>query len=275
MKHRKTTRAWSPYGLFVILACGVLWAVPTGIVHAQEQTSETKSIADLINDVKQGQFGPLTINRLADAGAKEAVPVLKKQFAVNKDTYLKAAIASVLVRLGAREATYWDFLAKHARAAVENDAPSIFLLDSQGNILRGRGKFSPEFTEWAKAHKLDATSAAQAQVYELPGYVTFLGMTGDHRAQPLLRRGLASHNALIQSMAAKGLAKLQDKNSIPLIIDACSKTQKDLAALIAPSLVFFDDLRAQSAAEKFILNKQTLEDLRRRSHEKGADPFLY
>ncbi len=275
MKHSKRTRVWSSRGLLVILACGTLWAAPCVTDFAQEKTTQSKSIEDLINDIKQGEFGPWTVNRLADAGAKEAVPALKKQFAVNKDTYLKAAVASGLVRLGAREPTYWDFLAKHARTAVENDAPSFFLLDSQGNIVRSRGKLAPEFQAWAKAHSLDPAEAAQAQVYELPGYVAFIGMTGDQRGRPLLRRGLASHNFLIQSTVAKGLAKLQDKDSIPLIVEACKKAPTGMASVIARALVFFDDPRAQSAAEKFILNKQMLEDLRRRSREKGADPFLY
>lgn len=76
-------------------------------------------------------------------------------------------------------------------------------------------------------------------------------------------------------MAALGLAKLQDKESIPLIIEACQRANPEMAPFLARSLVFFDDSQAQNAAEKFISNKKSLEELRRRIRERGADPFLF
>jgi hypothetical protein len=76
-------------------------------------------------------------------------------------------------------------------------------------------------------------------------------------------------------MAARGLAKLQDKESVPLIIKACKNANPEMVSFLARSLVFFDDPRAQEAAEMFISNKKSLEELRRRIREKGADPFLF
>lgn len=86
--------------------------------------------------------------------------------------------------------------------------------------------------------------------------------------------GLKSRNIMIQSFAAKGLAKLQDNDSIPLIIAACRELPREGASMIARSLLFFSDSRAQRAAEVFI-DKQMLEDLRKLIREHGTDPFLY
>ena len=275
MSDRKTTRNCSRKFQSFLLRFGFLCVALATTAHPQGLKLDAVSVKKSLLRVQQGEFDAGDVHRLAEAGEVQAISALRQQFAAKRETMLKEFIASALIRLGEKDLIYWDYLARNARSAVENDAPSIFLLDSQGNVMPGNGKFSPEFTEWAKAHKLDANSAAQTQLYELPAYVSFLGRTGDHRALPVLRKGLASRNVNIQLEAARGLAKLQDKDSIPSIIDACKKAPAGLDSMIARALVFFDDPRAQSAAEKFIPNKQTLEELRRRSREKGADPFLY
>lgn len=250
---------------------GVLLAI---IANTSGRQRETDSIEATIKRVKEGQVHPSDVYRLAKAGATNAIPALKRQFDLKDEALLRAAIASALVRLGAKERTYWEFLTQHASAAVESDAPSIFLTDSQGRVVRGHGTFSSEFHAWAKSRNLDPAVAAQAQVYEFPNYVTFIGMTGDPRGRALLRRALSSRNYLVQAAAAKGLAKLQDKDSIPLIIRVCEKAPAEMAPLIAGALVFFDDQQAQAAADRFIPNKKTLEHLRKRSRGKGADPFM-
>ena len=105
---------------------------------------------------------------LAQDGATQANPSLKQEYAITKDTWLKLVIAGALVRLGNTDSIYWDFLAHEARTAVENDAPSIFLFDSEGRSVRSQGQLPPEFISWAEAHNLDPVAAAQKQVYELP-----------------------------------------------------------------------------------------------------------
>jgi len=86
--------------------------------------------------------------------------------------------------------------------------------------------------------------------------------------------GLKSRNSMIQSFAVRGLAKLQDKESIPLIIEAAKTSPRYMTLQFGKSLLFFDDPRAQSAAETFIPDKQLLQELRKRIRE-GADPFLH
>jgi len=69
------------------------------------------------------------------------------------------------------------------------------------------------------------------------------------------------------------LAKLRDKDSIPLIIEAGRTMPQGGALFVASALLFFDDPRAQSAAEIFISDKQVIEYLRSRIRA-GTDPFL-
>jgi hypothetical protein len=69
-----------------------------------------------------------------------------------------------------------------------------------------------------------------------------------------------------------GLAKLQDKDSIPLIIEACEKVSRERALMMAIALVYFDDPRAQAAAET-LLDKPVLEERRKRIRDYGLNPF--
>lgn len=80
----------------------------------------------------------------------------------------------------------------------------------------------------------------------------WLAMTRDWRAVPLLRQALSARDYMIQSAAAEGLAAIQDKESIPLIVDAVKKAPAEAGAVIARSLVYFDDREAQAAVDKYV-----------------------
>lgn len=247
--------------------CAVCIAALGGTTHSQGRQPESQNVDDLIERIKQGTFTPATVNRIVQLRAVQAMPVLKQQFAVNPDTLTKQALASALVRLGDTEDVYWDFLVDHAKVAIENDAPFPIAFDTEGKLVPGQ--LSPEFLAWAKAHNMSPESASSVHVYALPVDLTFLAVTGDPRGLAWLKRGLSSRNYFIQAVAAKGLAKLRDTDSVPVIIAACRKAPAQVAELIARALVFFDDANAQSAAETFITNQQVLGELRRLSREKG------
>ena len=70
-------------------------------------------------------------------------------------------------------------------------------------------------------------------------------------------------------MAAQGLAVLQDKASIPLIIEAARKAPSEMQRFIAHALVAFDDPQARAAAEKLIPDKALLAELKQTVKEKG------
>ena len=259
-----------------------------GRAHGQVQQSEAYkqverryqnlgTVAEAIQKVKQGSFYGPHVEEIAEAGAVEAIPALKEQFAHSVDASHKddldpgnkEEIASALVRLGEKDDIYWDFLVKQATEAVDSDAPFPREFDSKGKMLDDH--FSPAFLQWAKQHSLSPGDAGEMVVYRFPGKLLMLAETGDPRGIPLLRRAMSSPNYMIQVMAAKGLAKLQDKDSIPLIIAACGNSPW-AAPAIAQALIYFDDPQAQSTAEKY-LPKQMFEALREARQTPGNDPF--
>jgi nucleoid-associated protein YgaU len=265
-----------------------LWALTAGPVHGQNQQSEAYkqaerryqnlgSVAEAIQKVKQGNFYGPHVEEIAEAGAVEAIPALKEQFAHSVDPSHKddldpgnkEEIASALVRLGEKDDIYWDFLVKQATEAVDSDAPFPREFDSQGKMLDDH--FSPAFLQWVKQHGLSPGDAGEMVVYRLPGKLFMLAETGDPRGIPLLRRGMSSANYMIQIMAAKGLAKLQDRDSIPVIIAACQSSSW-ASPVIAEVLVYFDDPEAQAAAEKY-LPKGMFKTLRDKRHAPLHDPF--
>ena len=211
------------------------------------------SVAKAVARVRSGDFLGIDLDLIRRAGAVEAIPALEAQFARTQELQDKANIASTLVRLGDKDTSYWDFLAKLATPVLESDAPDFLSYDAQGKSLPGP---SPEFIVWAKAHNVPpngpAGNAGENAVYWSPGKVAVLGSTGDARAIPLLRQALSSPNHMVEIVAAQALAEMQDKESIPTIIEACKRAPAEVAELIADSLVYFDDPSAQNAVDRYV-----------------------
>jgi hypothetical protein len=239
--------------LHISVCCGLLTALAYGQGKQREPEKlaygvDRANIPDAIAKVKSGHFAAIHVDLITRAGAVEAIPLLKEQFVHAEEPILKPKIAAALVRLGDKDDTYWDFLVKDVTPALESDAPDFMNVDPQGKSLPGP---SPEFIAWAKAHDLPPDSAGDS-VYLLPAKVVLLGWSRDPRAIPLLRRGLQSPNYQIEMAAAMGLAEIGDKESIPLIIEACRRAPAEAAAVIAEPLVYFDDNTAQSAVDQYI-----------------------
>jgi len=225
-------------------------------------------VPDPIEALRHGDLAPAFIERIAAAREVQAVPILEEQFALSQDAITKAHIASALVRLGDTGETYWDYLVGQARIAAENDAPSVIAFDSHGRVSP---EASPEFVAWARKHALSIDTAKANAMIWLPRRVLFLALTGDPRAVPILRKALWSSNFFIQGYAANGLAYLQDKGSIPLIIHACERAPAEAATTIAKALVYFDDSQAQSAVDRYMT--QDTAKAYRDARARGVGPF--
>ncbi len=244
----------------------MLCALLTAVVYGQQRQGKTNTpgpatekatVSAAIAAVKSGDFSPVHVETIAGAGAVEAIPILKEQFARSQDWLIKAKLAGALVRLGGdQDDIYWEFLVREATIAVASDAPDFMNFDPQAKDSAGP---SPEFIAWANSHKLDVQEAGSDAMYRLPGSIMLLSSTGDRRAIPLLRQGLLSPNHQIEYVAALGLAELQDRDSIPYIVQACETAPAELPALIARSLAYFDDPEAQKALDKYV----SKEDARR------------
>ncbi|MBV9404469.1 MAG: hypothetical protein JO211_03925 [Acidobacteriaceae bacterium] len=135
-----------------------------------------------------------------------------------------------------------------AREAVESDLPYPAAFGQDGELIPG---LSAEFTAWVQSHKTTTDEAGRKAALEFPARVAYLGISGDARAIPLLRRALRSRDYLIQVQASEALVELNDKSSIPAIIDACTAAPAKAAMPIAAPLARFDDITAREAAKHF------------------------
>jgi len=213
---------------------------PNPFINATPQERAAISLARL----KTGEFNDLYVAYIAQAHAVEATLVLEQLFPSRTDRNEKIKIASALVSFGDKNDTYWDYLVQQATTALEDPPPLSPPPDAQG---QEQPEPSPAFLAWTKAHNVSDEDA----VFDYPIPISFLAHTGDRRAIPLLRRALMAPNFLMQSEAAAGLASLQDKASIPLIIAAC-KTDPKYSGVIAKSLIYFDVPEAQRAVDLYL-----------------------
>ena len=200
---------------------------------------------DPIEALKRNDGNSLVyVSQAAGTHPAETVAILKQNFANTEDERAKADIASVLIGLGDKEDIYWDFLLRQVTSVLESEASSAVKNDSLGKPID-----EPASEEaWAK-------QSANFSIVQT--FVETVAETRDPRGVRLLRRALSSPDSETQNLAAYGLARAQDKDSIPLIIDVCKRARPDLAAAIASNaLVYFDDPRAQSAVDQYLTKEQ-------------------
>lgn len=250
------------------------------LVGFAQNTLRTPSVSSLMDDLRKEPLMAVTVNRLADAKAVEAIPLLKEKFAKitaepsksyvspTDELLNKSIIASALVRLGDPGKEYWNFVASVAQIAAESDSPPFPMeLDASGRLVRG--KISSEFEAWAKKTNTSAGDAYQNYMYGMQLRMLPLVVTGDPKGLPIFRKVLTSRNYFVQARAAEGVALLRDNDSVPLIIDACSKAPLEYQPVIARALVYFDDSRARQASEKFITNRALLDSYRQKYAKDG------
>ncbi|HMG02447.1 MAG TPA: HEAT repeat domain-containing protein [Edaphobacter sp.] len=193
--------------------------------NAPAAPSRSDQLATSIARAKSGNFDTGDVEIIAEAGAVQAIPSLEEQFERTTDVGTKIKIANGLVRLGDKHNTYWNYLLEQATLAVDSEVLDPLFSDAVGKT---RDQLSSEIQAWAQAHNVSANTAVVSAVYDMPGKVLELAQTGDPRGIPFLRRALQSRNYMIAAWAAKGLAQIQDKDSIPLIIVACQRAPTGL-----------------------------------------------
>jgi HEAT repeat protein len=239
--------------------------------------SQARTVADAIRRVQENDLGTGPVDALsyvrliADARAVQALPALEQYYARTSDPEIRAGVASALVRMGDKNDDYWNYLVQLATPAAESDAP--YPLDEHAG--KDNGFISTEFKIWASNHNLSVEAAMKVVMLDLPSGFSPLAQTGDPRGVPLLRKALMSPNILIAGLAAAGLAQAQDKDSIPMIIDACKRATPMMAPFFADSLLFFDDPEAQRTFTSYFpgINIQEARKFRHNSpFARSADP---
>jgi hypothetical protein len=223
--------------------CALLVGVGYGQA-SQDQVDEILSakVRSVIEHLKQGVYGPATQEQVAEAQAGQLVPILEARFVTSQDAVVKARVARALVDLGDKGNAYWDYLVQQAKLAIESDVPSSRCFSSTN--CTGHA----EYVAWARAHHAPEDSQAEMELHwrleEKVGLVY-----GDPRGIPLLREALKSANINVVSTGADGLTRALDKNSIPLIVEACKRFHGEEVPLISHTLrQFMRDPDARAAA---------------------------
>jgi PBS lyase HEAT-like repeat len=253
-----------------VLTVALCALITIGHAYGQPVQNRPGSTEESIAHVKSGEFSRWDVENIVQANAVRALPALKEQFGRAQDPLDKGKLASALIKLGDHDETYWQYLIQQAQPVIDSDAPTPLGHDAEGKTIPGP---SPEFTRWAERHKLPVQDAGGDAIYIDPPKVLLLAMSGDPRAIPLLRQGLKTPNDFVKIFAAVGLAEMQDKASIPAIIQACKAAPAESAKELAEQLVYFDDIQAQDALDAF-LPAETVRDLRdARAH--GLGPLGY
>jgi HEAT repeat protein len=242
----------------------VVWAGADGLTRAHDKDS----IPLIVEACKRfhGEEVPLISHTLrqfmrdpearaaAQAGEEQCLPppppidpaenvaILKQNFLNTQDERDKAQTASALIGLGDKEDIYWDFLLRQATSVLEGEASSAVKSDSQGKPIEG-----PSSEEaWAKQDR---------EYNEMLTFVETVAESRDPRGVRLLRRALSSPN--FQDIAAAGLVRARDTDSIPLILDLCKNASPEVARFFASQvLVYFDDPRAQSAVDRYLSKEE-------------------
>jgi HEAT repeat protein len=230
--------------LHVAVWCALLVGVGYGQA-SQDQVDEVLSakVRSVIDFLKQGTYGPATQEQIAEAQAGQLVPILEARFVTSQDAVVKARVARALVDLGDKGNAYWDFLVQQAQLAIESDAPSSRCFSS--TYCTGHA----EYVAWARAHHAPEDSQAEMELHWLLEERVQL-VFGDPRGISLLREALKSPNINVVSTGADGLTRAHDKDSIPLIVEACKRFHGEEVPLISHTLrQFMRDPDARAAAQ--------------------------
>lgn len=178
------------------------------------------------------------------------VPVLKTIFETTENPLLKRQAAIFLARLDDPNGGYFEFFAKPAREAVEEDVPSPVRLDANGAIQSG---LSDSFLAWCAARGVTPDDGKR-KVAEWTMAIGALVDQGDRRARDIFLKGVQGLHPLIVSKSAKGLAVLGDEQALRLIRDAARRVPAALSESIAVALFYLEDPAADEAAREFILD---------------------
>jgi HEAT repeat protein len=229
--------------LRVAVWCVLLVGVAYGQA-SQDQVDKVLSakVRSVMDSLKQGTYGPATQEQIAEAQAGQLVPILEARFVSSQDAVVKARVARALVDLGDKGNAYWDFLVQQAKLAIESDAPSSQCYSSTN--CTGHSAY----VAWARAHNAPEDTKAEMELQWLLEERVQL-VFGDPRGISLLHEALKSPNINVVWAGADGLTRALDKDSIPLIVEACKRFHGQEVPLISHTLrQFMRDPDARAAA---------------------------
>jgi len=246
------------------------------LCQAANQTSLPSQLDGQLAEIAQNpgkDYNRAAISNIGRSAQPRAVPTIEDAFDKASDETDKLCLASALVRLGASDSRYWNYLSAAAEKLLDARVPMVSLLGIDGKVDHP-GDYTSAFRQWAKAKGLDVDEAAYTQTYVAPASILDIAAAGDPRGLPILRRSLVDESPTIQLYGAMGLAILQDKSSIRAIIRTAKMAPPDMRASFGDCLLTFDDAEAQAAAEELISDKERFKESRQLAEEKGPRSLL-
>ena len=256
--------------VIVLVVAAVMAGAQSTVVQTDKKLPYAKdpaSVSTASARVLSGNYSPVDIEILAEARDVGALPNLKAEFAKDIDLDTKDKLASAIVRIGETDNRYWDFLVSQASSVLQRNIPNPVAFDANGVALPDP---PADLSRWASAHNIGISSALQEAMFSDPGMIANLSIAKDQRSIPILRQALKAQDDCVVAAAALGLAELEDKDSIPLIIDTCKSAPRQAAEMIAESLVYFDTPEAQHAVDTYI--RQETAEAFRLARQRGAQP---
>lgn len=224
---------------------------------AQDSTSKEPATEVILGKLRNNPGDIVWLRALTKRSEDpRVIPALRDAFVQAKLSDAKnilgqpasVAIALALYKLGVRENMYFEEVGKHAREAIADDPPEVYLTDAAGKEDATRR--NPLFEAWCSNRSLDFQACTKRFLYDVAD-VDYLSSLGDRRAIPILRSGLFVVNGVMVSSAVVGLAMLNDASSIPAIAQACEKSVA-FSANIAIAAMEFNDSRVLTLFDRFL-----------------------
>jgi hypothetical protein len=204
------------------------------------------SVDELLRNLANDDSATGAANELAEYGSDpRTVPALRAKFLNTRVKLIKQLISLTMLTLKVEDPAYFDYLASLAREAVNNDAPSIYILKN-----RRPEKLNPEFEEWCKLHGKDVGEEGQLRT---SGYMTDMGLlmkAHDERAAPIFRKGLLSNNPYVLLYSVIGLADLGHPSDIEPIIEVADRSKEDIDSGVTHALSHFRNPHDREAIAK-------------------------
>lgn len=223
----------------------------------------------------------------------------ERAFANARTPEERGQAAVMLVRQGASDAKYWDYIAGDARIALQQEEKASIAwkrsstteeyatavasathaepwgqtnatskaMTSSGSALRNNPTTVGVYSQSSSFNPADRPPDAR-----FIGPIIRLSVTGDSRGAAMLHDALKSDNVLMASQAALGLAKLHDTSAIEEI-DAAARKFPDAKLMFAQALVYFANGSADNAASRLIDDDGMLRDLKKVAQDNSYDPF--
>lgn len=201
------------------------------------------------------------VNDLMHRRDRRLIPFWQEKYeeaTAHEDTLMPA---SVLVFLGADDPKYWSLLYGEAKAAVESGMPAR---EEMADLPFEH----PELKTWREERGLTNEQRAELVWQQMSTMIAF-GAAVDPRAFDLLVDCVLGPNQYLYLPCMQGLARLQDKRAIEPMITALGRMSVEAADGGVRFLLYFDDARAQKAAELFAKDKEQLELWRKTVAEQG------